>query len=212
MGLFGIFAPKRNNFPKWEDSSSLLTKRAGSKYRQIIDYFAQHPWGSVNHDMKIINTLPHPDRTIIVEEVMKKTAYTSIDKITYSITCAYFWVGYAYYNDFLRWSRPFADACYNVHLISEQQHDCLIDKIRELALTPTMNSYISYSYARGTLEDYAPDCELRNLAINLCRSESENGIMIPFSSVTPEPVRHPNYNQDKSDFEADRNLFLSGLK
>lgn len=196
-----------------ETSSSELSKRIGNRYADILAYFGRHPWGEKNVDKKIINTLPFPDRVIIIEKLFKERKYVSIDEITLSLTVAYFWIGFKFYNDFNRWAQPFAEVCFNRGLVSAIQHDRMIDKIRELAFTADSSQYTEYKYAKEDLEYYAPKCEMRDLALQLCEKYKDDGLMVPLvcSSPSSKPERHPCYEQDLKDFVDDRALFLKGI-
>ena len=198
---------------RWETSSSELSKRIGNRYADILAYFGRHPWGENKVDKKIIHSLPFPDRVIILESLFKEKKYVSIEEITMSLTVAYFWIGFKYYNDFIRWAKPFAETCFNRGIVSAIQHDRMIGKIRELALTEDSSMYTEYRWAKQDLERYATKCEMRDLALQLCEKYNNDGLMVPFvfSSPLSKPERHPYYEQDLKDFVDDRALFLKGI-
>ncbi len=137
---------------------SLISLRIGPRYKGIIDYFNNNPFGTKPPNMTVLSLLPPVDRCLILEQLIRRRSGNRIDVID-KLSMAYLKTGWRdVANEFL-------EVCHDLGWLSEEEYEFFIEKISTLLIHDVSKDYVA------TLEKlpyYTCGDELELLIKQLC--------------------------------------------
>jgi len=139
---------------------SLVSLRIGPRYKGIIDYFHNNPFGTNPPNMTVLSLLPPVDRCLILEQLVCGCTSNRIDVID-KLSMAYLKAGWRdVANEFL-------DICFDLEWLNEAEYVFFVEKIRSLLIHDVSENYAA------TLEKlpcYACEDVFESLIRSLCEN------------------------------------------